>query len=301
MDINVRQIRSFIAVAKASSFTQAANTLNMSQPALTVQIRKLEDQLGLRLLDRNPRVVELTRVGRELLPVLERTVRDLDNVLAGAKDLSDERRGIVRVATLPSFAAGPLPDAILAFRKTHKAVSFQINDVVAGKALAQVRSEDVDLAILGGDMKASDVEVIASSPERLVVVYPPGHPIDDTPQITAECLAAYPLVVMHPETSVRVVTDTAFKHHNLSFEIAAEATYMMTAVAMVRAGLGLAVLPETAREVQISSDVRARVIDDELFVRPIFFVKKAGRTLPPASEAFSRHLATIFKKGHLKI
>ena len=292
MDASVKQIRSFIAVAKARSFTQAAAALHMSQPTLTVQIRRLEEALGVRLLDRNSRAVDLTRIGRELLPVLERNVQDLDAVLLGARELADEKRGIVRIAVLPSFAAGPLPDAILSFRETHPGVTFQVHDVIAGRGLGLVRSEEVDLAVLGGEVAASDIEVIATMPEQLVVVFPHGHPVASAKRVMAATLAAYPLVLMHPDTSVRAVTDAAFAKAGLAVSAAAEATYMMTAVAMVRAGLGLAILPETAREVRAEPGLASRPIDEPGFLRPIGLVKKANRTLPPASEAFGRHLRT---------
>ena len=101
MDISLRQMRSFIAVAKLGSFTRAAEFLHVSQPTLTVQIKRLEEALQLRLFDRNPRLVNLTRVGRDLLPAFERTLQDLDSVLSDLKNVSTTRLGVVRIAALP--------------------------------------------------------------------------------------------------------------------------------------------------------------------------------------------------------
>jgi DNA-binding transcriptional LysR family regulator len=116
MNLDVRQLRAFVTVAECSSFTRAAAGLNLSQPALTVQIRKLEQALGVRLFDRNTRVVALTRNGAELLPTLGRILRDLDGVLAETRQLATMQRGIVRLAVLPSFASGVLPEVIAGFR-----------------------------------------------------------------------------------------------------------------------------------------------------------------------------------------
>lgn len=291
MEYSVRQIRSFIAVARARSFTRAAAILHVSQPTLTVQIRRLEETLCVRLLDRDSRTVDLTRIGRELLPALERIVQDLDAALLGAQSLADATRGIVRLAVLPSFASGPLPDAIRTFRDTRPGVSFRLHDVVAGRGLPLLVSEEVDLAILGGEPGASDVDVLARSPEQLVVVHPARHPVGRVRRLTAKSLARYPLVLMHAETSVRAVTDIGFSRAGVSVNVAAEATYMMTAVAMVRAGLGLAILPASAREIAAEPTVAARAIDDPAFVRPVVLAKKRHRTLPPSSDAFARHLA----------
>ena len=106
MDLSLRQIRAFVSVAHLKSFTRAANLLHLSQPALTVQIRRLEDALAVRLLDRNTRTVELTRVGRELAPVFQRLLRELDTVVIDTRDLAAKRYGVVRIAALPSVAAG---------------------------------------------------------------------------------------------------------------------------------------------------------------------------------------------------
>src|SRR5688572_33127345 len=109
MNFSLRQLRARSAVARTASFTRAAAELNMSQPALTVQIRSLEAALGLRLLDRNTRRVQLTAIGRELLPVFERVLGDIRAVTENARELAAGDRGTVQVAALPSVCARLLP------------------------------------------------------------------------------------------------------------------------------------------------------------------------------------------------
>jgi len=96
----------------------------------------------------------------------------------------------------------------------------------------------------------------------------------------------YPLVLTAAGTSVRAVVDAAFEHAGCAPVPTCEPTYMMTAVAMVRAGLGVTILPRSAREVRAEPALVTRVIDEPGFVRPIALVKKLGRTLPPVTEAF---------------
>src|SRR3954449_10895447 len=100
MNVELRQLRAFVVVARFSSFTRAADLLNLTQPALTVQIRQLEQSLGVKLFDRNTRTVELTRIGREMLPVLERLLGEFDTVVANAQEMADLRYGTVRIAAL---------------------------------------------------------------------------------------------------------------------------------------------------------------------------------------------------------
>lgn len=291
MDISIKQLRSFVAVAKLKSFTQAAALLHVSQPTLTVQIRRLEQSLRLKLFDRNPRSVDLTRIGREMLPAFERTLKDLDAVLLDLREVASERRGVVRIAALPSFAAGFLPDAIREFREKHPGVSFVLKDVIASRVIGLVRSEEVDLGLTGGDVAFPDIEVLLRAHDEMTIVYPNGHPIGEASRITAELLATYPLVLMDPGTSVRAVTDSAFNKAGLMPSPASEATYMMTAIGMVRAGIGLAILPASAREIAAEPTLRSRRINDPNFSRPVALIKKAGRTLPPLSLAFCEFLA----------
>src|SRR5258708_19657548 len=133
MDLNMRQVRAFVSVAHLKSFTRAATVMNVSEVALTVQIRKLEEILGIKLLDRNSRTVDITRVGRELLPVFQRILHELDSVLVDTRALATQQHGVVRIAALPSFAAGLLPAAITPFRRSNPRVSFVVRDMIPTK------------------------------------------------------------------------------------------------------------------------------------------------------------------------
>jgi DNA-binding transcriptional LysR family regulator len=291
MDISLRQMRSFVAVAKLGSFTRAAEFLHVSQPTLTVQIKRLEEALRLRLFDRNPRSVNLTRVGRDLLPAFERTLQDLDSVLSELKNVSTAQLGVVRIAALPSFAGSLLPDSIRRFRKRNPGASFVVKDVIASALLGLVRSDDVDLGLTGGNVDFPDIEVLFKTSDEIRVVFPDGHPIGKFARITAERLAQFPIVMLDSRTSVRAVTDQAFRTAKLMPVPVAEATYMSTALGMVRAGIGITLLPSSAREIAAESGLRTKRVSDPNFSRQVSLIKKKNRTLPPLSKAFAEHLA----------
>lgn len=296
MEPDVRQIRAFATVAHLGNFTRAAAFLHVSQPALTVQIRNLEEALGVRLFDRNTRAVSLTRIGRDLLPAFERILRDLDAVIAQARDLAEQRHGIVRLAVLPSFAAGVLPEIIARFRRDHPGIAFVINDVIASGVIAQVRHEEVDLGLTGGRVRDGDLHVLHAARDHMHVVFPAGHPLDAAASIDVDLLARHPLILMHPATSVRAVVDAAFLAAGLTPHVAAEATYMATAVGMARAGLGAAILPGAAMEVRAEKTLRSRPIMGAAFTREIALIKKAERTLPPAAETFALTLTRALQE-----
>lgn len=286
MDLNLREIRAFVTVAEAGNFTRAAAQLHLSQPALTVQIRRLEEIVGARLFDRNSRSVALTQTGRELLPLLRRSLDDMERVLREARALGEGVSGTVRLACLPTFAASALPGLIRTFREHVPRANFEIRDAVASTVVQLVRNEQVDIGLTGGEVIDASLEVLHTGADRLVVVCPKTHPLARKRRVTVVELARSPLVLTASGTSVRTVVDTAFSAAGCTLDVACEPTYMMTAVAMVRGGLGVTILPATAREVLAEPDLVARPVDDPAFVRATALVKKRGRTLPRITEAF---------------
>ena len=285
MDLNLRDIRAFIAVAQTGSFTRAATRLHLSQPALTVQIRRLEETVGMRLFDRNSRNVALTPTGRELLPLLQKSLHDMEHVLIDARALGDGASGTVRIACLPTFAASVLPELVQGIKKAVPRVSFHVRDVVASMVNTLVRNEEVDIGLTGGELDDAAFEVLHAGIDRLVAVFPKRHALARRRRITLADLAAAPLVLTAQGTSVRAVVDSACQC-TLHAGIACEPTYMMSAVAMVRAGLGVTILPASAREVRAEPELVVRPVDDPAFIRPIALIKKRGRTLPPVTETF---------------
>ncbi|WP_028226294.1 LysR family transcriptional regulator [Paraburkholderia ferrariae] len=286
MDLNLRDIRALIAVAEAGSFTRAAERLHLSQPALTVQIRRLEEAVGVRLFDRNSRNVALTQTGRELLPLLRQSLRDMEAVLRDARALGAGESGSVRIACLPTFAASVLPELVAQMKRDVPRVAFQVSDGVASSVNALVRNEEADIGLTGGEVLDPMLEVLHAGVDRLVAVCPRAHPLAKKRRIALDDLTASPLVLTAPGTSVRAVVDAALSASREALDIACEPTYMMTAVAMVRAGLGITILPETAREVHAEPGLVTKPIAHPAFVRPIAIVKKRGRTLPAITEKF---------------
>lgn len=286
MNIDTRQLRAFLTVAECGSFTRAAGRLHLSQPALTVQIRRLEEQLGLRLFDRNTRSVALTGAGAELVPRLARILADLDGALSDARDLTALRRGVVRLAVLPSFASGILPEIIAAFRDERPQIDFLLRDVIASGVERLLLDGEVDIGLMGGPIGHPDIEIAFRSRDHMHAVFPAGHPLERVRSLGLAELARFPLILMDAATSVRRVVDTAFAGAGIAPLRSAEVIYMTTAVGMVRAGLGVAILPGSAMEVRAVESLRSRRIESEALSREISIVRRRGRSIPAASALF---------------
>lgn len=285
MRITFSQIRGFVTVASTGSFTRAAEVLHLSQPALTTRIRQMEEALDLRLLNRNTRSLELTEAGKELLPIFRRLVGDLESAISNAKDHSRKSNAIIRVACLPSAAATLLPDLISRFQTKRPEATFVVQDAVNSQIRALVRESHVDFGICVYEGEEPDLSFVDLFEDDLNVVYRPGHPLHTSKQVTTSELTQYPLILINRGSSIREAVERAFAASGVSASPACEVTYMSTAVALVQAGMGIAILPSTAIEVR-SAGILARRVDDGGFVRKLVLVKRKSATLSKVVQLF---------------
>lgn len=290
-----RQIKAFLAVARIGSFTRAANDVGLSQPALTVQIRQLEESIGARLFDRDKRQVRLTAVGNTLVPTLSRILADLEGVISGSKDSASVTRGRVAIAALPSVSASLLPYCIHRFREVYDSVDVHLHDVVAERIVQMVKGEEVDFGLgtrLTPDREV-DVEDLLS--DRLCAFFPEEHPLA-TGHLTVRRLTRYPLLLTRQNSSVRILFERVLAREGEEIQIGGEANYMATILGMIREGLGVGVMPESAIETGPMTGLTHRVIQAPGKTRKIGIIRRTGCTLSPAAEAFIKTLRVAAKE-----
>jgi LysR family carnitine catabolism transcriptional activator len=284
MSAELRHIEAFLAVARLGHFTRAAAALHVSQSALTVQIRQLETALGLRLFDRNNRRVALTQAGRDLIAPFEKISLDVAAVLEHARDLSAHRRGVVTVAALPSIAAGVLPRAVAALARGHAGLVVRVRDAIASRVVELVKAGDVDVGVGCVVRPEPDVDAEPLLTDRLAAFAPAGHPLARARQVRLRDLGAWPLILTGADTSVRQILERTLAEARLPIQVAQEVTYMSTAIGMVEAGLGVAVLPAAAIMADAGRRLRRIAIRDPELTREIALLTRRGRSRSPATE-----------------
>lgn len=280
---DLRHIKAFLTAAKIGNFTRAANELHISQSAFTVQIRQLEEALGVTLFDRSKRRVALTSAGKEIVVPLERILIEMESIVGRTKQLAGLRRGIVNVAVLPSIASQVLPEVIREYTQRYPGIVVQIKDVVAERLIEAVKKEEADFGIgsrirLDRDLKAMPLLV-----DRLCAFVPKTHLLGRSGSVTLKDLVAQPLILTGRDSSVREIVERALKRERMQPKIAYETNYMSTAIGMVRAGLGIAVLPEFASSVENSGEIRTVTISKPLLSRRIEVIMRKDRSLSPAA------------------
>ena len=285
MNVSLNQLRIFVAVARLGNFTRAAERLNLSQPNLSLHIRQLEQDLGVRLLDRSTRSVTLTRAGDDFLPTAERLLDDVQSAVASVADLAARRRGRVAVAVLPSVAAELLPRAIAALRARHPDIAVSLLDDVAAHIPARVRSGEVDFGLGAIDSMDADILGAPLISDELIAVFPRTHPLANAAHATWRAMAKYPFVAMSRDSSVRHLTERAFARNGLVLEPAFEAKYMSTALGIIAHGLGIGTLPSSAVSMVQQAGLSHADIRGPVMKRQIGIMSRRGRSLSPAAEA----------------
>lgn len=280
---DLRHVRAFLAAARIGNFTRAAAELHISQSAFTVQIRQLEDALGVTLFDRSKRRVALTAAGRDVLVPLERVLVDAEAVVVQTRQLTGLRRGIVRIAALPSLAAELLPLTIHEFRQRYPGIMVEIRDVVAESVVESVRREDVDFGV--GTRMRMDREITGSPllEDRLCAFAPLGHLLARRDSVNLRDLVQHPLILTARDSSVRDILDRALRSEKLLLSPAFEVNHMSTAIGLVRAGLGIAVLPEAAVGAERAREIRRLLISRPSLSRRIEIIRRKDRSLSSAA------------------
>jgi DNA-binding transcriptional LysR family regulator len=289
MNVNLTQIRAFLTVARVKNFTQAAKFLRVSQPALTVQVKQLEDSLSLRLFDRTTRHVSLTRLGSELVPTFQRLLLEFESAVANARELGSKRQGVVRLGCLPSVAKTYLPEIIAEFKKRHPMVSFVLKDANGKRIIAMLRAGEIEFGITDGEANWPDLKITELYHDQMHVVFQKTHPISKLKKITIEDLAKSPMVLLDNESNTRVVLEAAFAAAGRLVTPVCEVSYSSSAIGLVEAGLGITLLGSLAiksNNLNARSGLHTRPIDDAIFSRHIGLVSRAEHTLSLSSATF---------------
>jgi len=290
MKNSIQHIRAFLSVAQTGSFSKAAVALNLSPSALTVQIQQLEDWLGVALLERSPRHVNLTSAGQSAFLPMEKLLLDLDNIVTASRDMASLRRGVVTIAALPSLCSGVLPPVLKMFREQFPGVDVRLRDVVAQRIDTLVRDREVDFGL---GVRARFIHGLEFQPvmEDWLCLFVPGdHPMAKRRSIKLSELTELPIILTGRDSSVRELVEQLFAEAQLPLSPGLEANYMSTVLALVRQGLGVTLLPESAEE---GRDGLVKVpIAHPGVTRQIGLITRTGQALSPAALQFIKMLET---------
>ncbi|MDX3805755.1 LysR family transcriptional regulator [Bosea thiooxidans] len=295
MAITLRQIQAFLAVAEQGTFTKAAERLHMAQPALSQLVRELERELGIRVLDRTTRRVELTEGGREFHGAAVKILHDLDTAVDNANGLAERRRGRIVVAVPPLLAAVIMPPAISALREKHPGLQVTILDARNDLVVEAVRFGKADCGIGTFSALEDNIERQPLARDSLMLFCGKSSAFAQQETVLWRELAEEELVTLTRDSGIRLLVEVGYESAEITLRPAYEVAQITTALALVEAGLGIAVLPTYARAVAPASIV-AKPLVEPAITRDIVMIRPSGRSVSPALSAFEALLRRFVRQ-----
>ncbi len=292
----LRQLQVFEAVARQLSFSRAAAELNLTQPAVSMQVKLLEDQAGLPLFERIGKKVFLTEAGTELHQhsrVIAQQLRDADEALAARKGLSQGRL----VITMVSTAKYLVPPLLARFLKQHPRVTVKLSANNREVVLKQLADNEVDLAIMGRTPQGMNAVVEPFARHPHVVIAAPGHPLAKRRRIPLARLAEETFLIREPGSGTRALLERLFAEHGLPLNVSMEMASNETIKQAVQAGMGISLLSLHTIGLELKTR-RLAVLDVEglPIVRDWHVVHLAAKRLSPVAQAFRTFLLSTAGK-----
>ena len=284
-NVTLRQLRAFLAVARERSFTRAAAQLHVTQSALTVSIKSLEAELGLKLLDRTTRLVTPTLHGERFLTLAARMLEEMEQALDDLQADAQRERGLVVVVATASLVSHALAPALGALSRRHPGILVRIFEANTGGATRRLLSGEADIALTTLLEPDPAMDAMPLLRDRFGVVCPPGHPLlAGTGPLDWAALRDQPLLSLGSESGIRALLERQgpawLAHPRPRHEVSSVGGLR----SLIRQGIGVAALPALAALPMREDGLGFRPLAPMLH-RTVYLARRQGRSPTPATAA----------------
>lgn len=299
--MNVKQLRAFLAVAQYLSFAQAGERLHLSQPALSLTIKSLEEDLGGQLLSRTTRTVSLTPEGETLLPLARQLLADWDNAEELLRQRFTLQLGKVSVAAMPSFAGNMLPGALKVFRGRYPRVNVAVHDLINEEVLEMVRHRRVELGIGFEPESSNSLSFTPFYTDRFVAVVPKDSPLAQHRQVSWQALLQEDFIALQRPSAVRLLLEHHLQAQHGKLSVAFESHQLATVGRMVASGLGVSAVPSLCIGQMHELGAHCIALVDPIIERPIGLMMLADHKLSAAAQALRDVLIEHAQSQHPRL
>ncbi|MEN8179797.1 MAG: LysR family transcriptional regulator [Pseudomonadota bacterium] len=286
MHVTLRQLSVFEAVARQLSYTQAAKSLHLSQPAVSMQVKQLESSVGLLLFEQTGKRIQLTDAGREVYQysrAIFELFEEMEEVLAALKGVDTGRLDIAVASTVNYFA----PKLLAAFSHRYSGIELRLDVTNRRRLMDLLETNQTDIVLMG--RPPEDIELVSEPfmDNPLVVIAPPGHPLVEEKSVPVERIAEEVFVMREEGSGTRLAMERFFSEHGLDILMGMQMTRNEAIKQAVRAGMGLGVVSAHTIELEVETG-RLIILDvvDFPVKRNWYMVYRKGKRLSPAAAAF---------------
>jgi LysR family carnitine catabolism transcriptional activator len=282
--MNVKQLRAFLAVAQCLSFAQAGERLHLSQPALSLTIKALEEDLGGQLLTRTTRNVSLTPEGEALLPLARQLLADWDNTEELLRQRFTLQMGKVSVAAMPSYAGNLLPIALKVFRERYPRVNVAVHDVINEQVVEMVGHRRVELGIGFEPESGTNLIFTPFYMDRFVAVVPKDSPLAARSEVSWDELLRHDFITLQRPSAVRLLLEQDLQSQHGKLSVAFESHQLSTVGRMVANGLGVSAVPSLCIAQMEELGARCIALEGPRIERRIGLMTQADHQLSAAAQ-----------------
>jgi DNA-binding transcriptional LysR family regulator len=282
-----RRLKVFHTVARLLSFTKAAEALHMTQPAVTFQVRQLEEHFDTRLFDRTHNRVTLTDVGVEVYQVAERIFEHYDEMERRVREMTGEMGGSLNIGASMTVAENMLPALLGQFKKKHADLNVRLKVGNSEAIVSMVEHNVVDLAIVEGSISNKNLLVEHCRDDELVVIMPPDHPLAKHATLTIDQLMPYQFICREEGSGTREAMFNYLVEQGYpdGWAVCMELGSPEAIKGAVEAGMGLSVMSKSGIIKELKLDMLASVPLDPPLLRGFSFVRQRHKFRLPAMEA----------------
>lgn len=284
--MNLRALQYFVKLAEIKHFSRAAEACFVSQPTLSTQIRKLEEELGVQLVERAPRKVQLTPVGEEIAARARHVLRDVDQIHAAARRSRDPETGTLRLGLFPTLAPYLLPHVVPTLRERFPELRLELAEEKTADILTLLENGELDAALLALPVEDDSLDRLELFREPFLMAMPDGHPLAEKPEIMTTDLEGAELLLLEDGHCLRdhalEVCSLAGARERVDFH----ATSMETLRQMVAANVGVTLMPAlaVAPPIAATGNITLRPFAEPAPHRTIALVWRKSSPLGPLME-----------------
>jgi DNA-binding transcriptional LysR family regulator len=297
MNLTLRQIRAFVTVYQLGGISKAAKRLRLTQSAVSVLIRQMEENLGVKLFERTTRTLRPTQAANDAVADSERLLQSLDHLHAKFRGLVDKSRGEVRVALSAGLAAALGGVMLNNFAQRYPGVKVRFSDVAPSQVVARVLDQEAEFGIGPSERNNREIDQEILATDSVSAICLRSDNVARRGSITWEEIGKLPTITTPPGDPLRILIDEVLSRTGQVFEPSYEVSFLDTALSMAAQGIGLAVMPS-----HLVPHLHGQSLVGVPLVRPVVrrhlcLIRKAGSQLSPAAAAFAEVAKEVLARG----
>lgn len=298
--LTMKQLRAFVAVYRLRKLASAAERLSVTTSAVSVLIRQIEASTNAQLFDRTTRWLEPTQAAHDAIGTAERILQEVALLETGLRDLTELRRGHVRLAVTPATGMALMPRTVRAFMRAYPDIRVVIDDCAPDQFVSRILSDQAEFGVGTPQDTGGEIETRTLVDDQLCVVCAADHPFAIQREVRWVDLASVPMILIRPGYGVRRMIDQVAAKVGIELNVAGETSFLTSALWMAASGLGISILPFALFDQSHFDNLISRPLVMPTVSRAVSIVTKRGRSLSPACRNFTEMLVRDLRESFVE-